>query len=83
MHMLADIIGLVGVVIILIAYGLLQLDLMSPDGVSFSLLNCVGSILIIVSLLNDWNTPAFVMEIAWLVISIFGLIKGFVLRSRY
>lgn len=68
-----DYVGLVGVAITLIAYLLLQVNWMRIEGKSYSLLNAIGSLLILYSLYYHWNTPAAVIELAWLVISLFGL----------
>lgn len=79
---LPDCIGLIGVILTLIAYFFLQIDLMSQDGVSFSLLNLIGSVLILFSLYYVWNTAAASMEAAWLLISCYGLIKSLHLRRK-
>lgn len=77
---LFDILGLIGVFIILLVYGLLQAEKISASDWRFSALNALGAALILVSLIFDFNLPAFVIEFAWLAISLFGLAKG--LRSR-
>jgi hypothetical protein len=41
----------------------------------------VGALLVVVSLLYRFNLSAFLVEIFWLLISIYGLIK-FVVRPR-
>jgi len=81
-HEVANPVGIVGVIIILIAYLLLQLDRMSQDSVFYSLLNTIGSVLILYSLYFYWNLPSGIIEIAWLLISIFGLFKAFHLRRK-
>ena len=75
-----DILGIIGVVLILAAYLALQLEKMDPKSVVYSALNGVGAALILLSLYYDFNLSAALIEIAWLVISIFGLFKA--LRSR-
>ena len=42
--------------------------------------NATGAILILVSLLHDFNLSSFVIEIAWLLISLYGLTRW--LRDR-
>ncbi len=69
-------IGIVGVVMVLVAYFLLQIDKLSQDSITFSLLNFLGSIFILVSLYFTWNLASGVIEIAWLIISFFGLGKA-------
>lgn len=71
----SDLIGIIGVFIIMIVYTLLQLDKMDAKGFWFSSLNGIGALLIIVSLYYDWNLASFLMESAWLLISLYGVIK--------
>ena len=67
--------GTVGVLLIIVAYGLLQLDKLRSSAVSFSLLNAAGAGLIIVSLLFNFNLSAFMMESFWFVLSLFGAVR--------
>ena len=71
-----DLIGTVGVLLMVIAYLLLQLERMSSSGISYLLLNAVGSSLVIISLLFRFNFSAFLMEAFWLLISLYGLTKS-------
>jgi len=70
---LSDIIGLIGVACILFTYAALQLEKLDPKALPYSFLNALGSALIVLSLLQDFNLSAFVIEAAWFVISIFGM----------
>jgi multisubunit Na+/H+ antiporter MnhB subunit len=74
---LPDLIGIAGVILIVVAYTLLQLEKMDPKDLSFSVLNTLGALLIIVSLLFDWNLASFLMEFIWLIISLYGIVKYF------
>lgn len=74
---LSDLIGIVGVIIIIISYMLLQLEKMNAKEVIFSILNTIGALLIIVSLLYDWNLSSFIMEFTWMMISIYGIFKHY------
>jgi hypothetical protein len=76
-HIVADIIGTVGVLFTLLAYFLLQIDKITSTGRTYSILNVVGALLILYSLYFNWNTPAVIMEVAWLLISIYGLIRHY------
>ena len=77
---LYDVLGISGVVIILIAYLLLQIEKLSIQDWRYSASNALGAILILVSLFFSFNLASFIIEIAWLLISIFGLFKA--LSSR-
>ena len=70
-----DVLGIIGVAFILIAYLLLQLERMSATGPSYLLANGLGSLLILVSLVNEFNLSAFVVEATWFLISLFGLMR--------
>ena len=70
-----DMAGLIGVVLIIVAYLLLQLGKLPSTAPSYSLLNAVGAFLVMVSLFFDFNISAFLMEAFWFVISLFGLLR--------
>jgi len=70
-----DLAGNVGVLMMVIAYLLLQLERLSSSAVSYLLLNAVGALLVLLSLLFHFNLSAFLMEVFWLLISLFGLAK--------
>ncbi len=71
-----DAIGLLGVVLILLAYYLLQSGRMRGNALPFQLLNAIGAIFLLVSLLYAFNLSAFLMELAWLLVSIYGIARG-------
>jgi len=71
-----DVVGLLGVGLIVLAYLLLQLDRMNVRDLSYSVINLVGAVLIAFSLLFAFNLSAFVIEIIWVVISLLGIHKA-------
>lgn len=77
-----DLIGILGVFVIIIAYMLLQLEKMDAKDLSFSVLNTLGALLIIISLLYDWNLASFLMESIWMLISLYGILKYYKLKKR-
>jgi len=70
-----DLVGNLGVLTILGCYLLLQLERVNPRGWRFSLLNAVGAGLILISLLVEFNFSAFLVELAWFLISLFGVLR--------
>ncbi len=68
-----DIVGSIGVMMIIGAYFLLQLQKISSTSIPYSLLNAVGASLVLISLYFDFNFPSFIIEFFWLVISLFGI----------
>jgi uncharacterized YccA/Bax inhibitor family protein len=79
---LFDLAGFVGVLLIVIAYLLLQLDKLPSSSLSFSLLNAGGSLLIMFSLVFKFNVSAFLIEVFWFLISLIGLSKWLASRKR-
>lgn len=75
-----DLIGNVGVLLMVVAYLLLQLEKLSSSAVSYLLLNAVGAVLVIISLKFRFNLSAFFMEAFWLLISLYGLTKSLLAR---
>jgi len=67
-----DWIGGIGAAILLTTYLLLQINWMKATSMRYSILNGIGSGGILVSLSQDFNMSAFVIEVCWLVISIIG-----------
>jgi len=76
-----DVLGIVGVSIILITYFLLQIGKIKLEQVLYSFLNLIGSLLIFISLLFSWNLASFIIEVAWIFISLYGIIKSLKRRA--
>jgi hypothetical protein len=77
-----DLAGITGVIFILGAYLLLQLNRLESSALRFSLFNGLGSALIIVSLVHEFNFSAFLIEVFWLAISLVGVVRFFRTRGR-
>jgi len=75
-------VGIIGVILILVIYFLLQWGKVRPKSFMYSFVNLLGGIGILYSLFFAWNLSAFVMEIAWIVISFYGLVCYFVRKWR-
>ena len=75
-----DVAGFVGVFLIIVAYLLLQLNRLPSSSPVYSLMNAIGALLIIVSLLFDFNLSAFVVETFWFFISLLGLTRSLMAR---
>jgi hypothetical protein len=72
---LFDFLGNIGVLLLMTAYLLLQLNKLS-NGLVYSILNAVGACLIVVSLLTNFNLSAFLMEVFWVLISLIGIYRN-------
>ena len=72
---LPDLIGCLVAILVLIAYAFLQMGKLKSNGILYSFLNFVAAIMILISLFYSWNLAAFVMEVAWMMISTYGIVK--------
>ena len=68
-----DILGTLGVAVIILAYILLQIGRLRSEQLAYSLLNAAGASFILVSLYYTFNFPSFIVEFFWLLISLFGI----------
>jgi hypothetical protein len=76
-----DFAGNMGVALMVFGYLLLQTEKIRSSDFSYSLMNGMGALLVVVSLLYRFNLSAFLVEAFWFLISIYGLIK-FATRPR-
>lgn len=74
---LVDLLGLIGVVLIVVTYLLLQLEKLRSNDLAYSLLNAIGASLIVLSLLVNFNLSALLMEVFWVLISCLGIYRYF------
>lgn len=71
----ADIVGITGVIISLIAYFAISTGKISSNTLRYHFLNCIAGMMILFSLYFHWNTPAVIMEFLWVLISIIGMVR--------
>jgi len=76
-----DGIGSAGVALIIVAYAAVQLRRMKPEYLSYSVMNLVGAALILVSLRYNFNMASVIIEIFWIMISLWGIVLWFRHRS--
>jgi len=77
-----DIAGIIGVVLIIGTYLLLQIGRINAGDIKYSALNAVGAAFIIFSLLFEFNMAAFIVEIFWLAVSLIGIGRWLGIRRR-
>ena len=75
----ADIIGLCGSVLFIGAFLYANIS-PAMNKILFNLFNFIGAILLLISLSIHFNLAAFILEVAWAMIAIFGLVTA--LRAR-
>ncbi len=78
--MLATAIGIAGVIINLIAYGMVTSGRMKASEARYQIINILGTSGILISLTAQWNLASFVTNVAWLLIGVAGLVRIYRLR---
>ena len=82
MTLLLNIGGIIGVLMVLLAYAGIHFDWFDPKRAVSLLLNFLGSGLILLSMLKAFNLSAFFMEASWAAMALFGLAKLAFTRPR-
>jgi len=70
-----DLMGNIGVAVIILSYLALQLERVDSRSIRYSMLNGVGALLVIFSLMFEFNLSAFIIEAFWVLISVLGIIR--------
>ncbi len=70
-----DVAGLAGVALVLAAYLLVQTRHLDARHPSYLAANGLGALLVLVSLTRAFNLSAFVIQCAWIAISVYGLVR--------
>lgn len=71
----ADAIGVLGVLLYLVSYFLLQIERLRFDDYSYLVINMLAAILITISLISQFNLSAFLVEVLWAIISVVGIVR--------
>jgi predicted membrane protein len=74
--------GVIGVLLVLLAYAGIHFDWFDPKRLAALLMNLFGSVLILVSMIRAFNLAAFLMEAAWAAMALYGLVKLLIQRRR-
>ena len=72
---LTDLIGMLGTLLVVAAYCLLQLELIDPKSLSYNMINLTGAVCLLISLCFTFNLASFVIEVFWIGASLIGLWK--------
>ncbi|HEY8328304.1 MAG TPA: hypothetical protein VIO59_07665 [Rhodanobacter sp.] len=69
--------GYLGVALVLLAFFLLQERKLQGSGLVYQLMNILGAIGVMLSLaFGSFNLAAFIMQVAWLLIGSYGIVRG-------
>lgn len=76
-----DWVGMAGTLMILGGFALLQARTLSGTGLPYQLLNLFGAAGILVSLWGSFNLSVFLLECAWIAVSLYGIVRSFKAKS--
>ncbi|VVC75931.1 hypothetical protein AQUSIP_12320 [Aquicella siphonis] len=71
----SDAVGIAGVILLLIAYFQLSTNRISAQTMNYQLYNFTGALFILFSLLFHFNLSSFLIEFAWIIISLIGIYR--------
>lgn len=72
-----QIIGFIGMVFIVYAYFLLQIGTYDSKSLKFQYINLIGAILLLISLFVHFNLGSFIIEVFWIIITLYGIYKHY------
>lgn len=76
--MVMMIVGIIGTILCVGAYGLLTLERIAANSIAFYGLNLVGAVMLLVSIAYDFDwgdLGGVLIEVCWIVISVFGILR--------
>ena len=76
-ELLANIIGMIGTLFVVGTYFLMQLNKLDPKGFLFNVINLLGAIFLLLSLLVHFNLASLIIEIFWIAASLIGIYKNY------
>ena len=74
-NFVSDMVGILGVALVIIAFFLVQIERITPKSAEYLYSNFFGSVMLLFSLYYNWNFASVVIEVLWLLISVYGIIK--------
>ncbi|MFT4179352.1 MAG: hypothetical protein QM612_07805 [Thermomonas sp.] len=72
-----DWVGIAGTLMILSAFYLLQAGRIHGNRITYQLLNLFGAAGVLVSLWGKFNISVFLLEVAWVLVSLYGIARSF------
>lgn len=71
--------GILGSIIFLGAYAALQLGYLRGQGYAYAALNALGASFVLISIIQDFNLGATILQCAWIIISVVGITRYYIL----
>jgi len=70
-----QILGFVGMIFIVYGYFLLQSNRCDNNSLKFQFINLIGAVLLLISLFVHFNLGSFIIEVFWIIITLYGIYK--------
>ncbi len=80
--LLFHIVGILGFIVYMLAYALLQIGKIDGQGVTYVSLNFLAALLVLISLLNQFNMASMLIQVAWIIISITGFLRIYLSQNK-
>ena len=77
----ANLVGLLGSLLFILAFAYAN-QAQQMDKLLFNAVNLLGAVLLLTSLYVHFNLAAFVLEVAWAVIALLGLVQAVIARRK-
>ena len=74
--------GFLGVALYLGSYAALQLQLLDSKGIIYPFLNFLAASCVLISLSESFNMSSAIIQISWITISSYGIIRLLIVRMR-
>ena len=71
-----DVVGFIGAAVFVGTYFANQQRWLASDDWRYPFANLIGAVLILISLVFEWNFPSVVIEAFWALISLYGIAKS-------
>ncbi len=71
-----NLIGVLGGVLYLLSYALLNMGRVRGDSLAYIALNLLAAMSMAVSLSVHWNGPSFAIQLCWILISLISLVRA-------
>lgn len=72
---LFEVIGVAGFILYMLAYAMLQTGKITGHGYPYTLLNLIAASLVLTSLICQFNLASFLIQVSWITISVYGLMR--------
>lgn len=79
---LYNIIGGIGVFLLILDYFLLETGKVKPHDISYCGINIAACVCVLYSLAFAWNLPSFIIQVSFIAISIYGINRGIKDRKK-